>query len=171
MNTRTETEAENVVGEFLAAGNRSDVEAQLLLVTDDVRVEIPGMGVFEGKQEVKEYLEFGAGLGQETTMVDCRVRDATVVCDCMRRDDWLSAAGIPAFYFTYEFRVRRNRIASMRGAFTPHDAEIIAKTLEDWIPWAMTHYPELFAPDGAIRYSRETARGFVTAMEEWLRPK
>jgi ketosteroid isomerase-like protein len=40
MTTRPETEAENVVAEFLAAGNRSDVAAQLLLVTDDVRVEI-----------------------------------------------------------------------------------------------------------------------------------
>ena len=156
-----------LVEEFLSAGNRFDVDSQMMLLHDDIQIEVPGIGLVSGCEAARGFLSFDIGLNRQTTLVECRHSDDIVWCDAVRRDDWLTTVGIGELETTYEFRVIDGAIRSISGTFSPHSAELMGKTLEDFIPWALEAHPELFRADGGFKLNRENGERLVVAIREW----
>lgn len=156
------------VREFLASGNRYDVDSQMLLLAPDAIIQVPGVGSITGHQNLREFLEFEVGLRRQVTMIDCRFNRDHVICDCVRRDDWLTAVGITEFHTSYEVAFRDGLIGSIVNVFSSYSADLMGKTLEEFIPWTMRRYPELFREDGSFRLGREAGRGLATAAREWV---
>lgn len=163
------TEPEGVVANLAEAVNRRDVDAVMAMIAADATVTIPALSGRHGRDEVKAFFEFCAGIEVSWEVSGTFVYGDAVRCQVAQRDGWADLLGVaPLVYETMTITVHDGRIAGIEGQWSNETLQRLGAQLESFTPWAVENHPELYTEDGDFRYTREAGEGFIRAAEEWI---
>lgn len=160
---------EGVVLSLVDAVNRRDVDAVMAIVSDDARVSIPALSGRHGRDEIRAFFEFCAGIEVSWEISGLITHGERVVCQVAQHDGWADLLGIaPLVYETMELAVGDEGIIEIKGEWSKETLHRLGAQLESFTPWAIETHPELYTEDGDFRYTREAGEGFIRAAEEWV---
>jgi limonene-1,2-epoxide hydrolase len=162
----------DLVKTFQERVNQHDIEKIMTMFTEDFTLEDVGLSKFSGKQQIKNILEYHAGVNTNVQFINCKSEGNTVHCQMLLRNDKLDAMGIgevksSSCIFTF----KDNLIQSIAVEWPPDFVEYNSKFLKKFIPWLTENYPDdysrMFMPDGRFIFSLENGRDFSSLIRKW----
>lgn len=160
-----------VVGRYVEAMGRGDVDGMLDLVGEDV-VVFPSLGGgYFGRERARLVLEYRAGLRERWRVLEWRDGSGAgqVGAVIEARNDVGSRLGVRPRTEVL-FTVRGSRLAA---EFLLDDSRSLRRALRPFLAWAAEHRPRelarVWAHDRPIR-SADAARRLVALLDEWRAP-
>ena len=154
---------------FQEAYNSHDVEKELSLCEEDLRFEIVGESVTEGKEELRKLCEMGAILNDHLTLTDLKVSGDTVTCRLKEHNDWFKAGGIDAVYYeSAQFTFKNGLIKEVRSKYTQDTARSLKEFHASFGKWGSEKRSQELAelaPEGKL--TKENVSRLLTLVREW----
>gem|GEM_PF-385540 len=153
------------------AHNSHDVERALLCFTDDIRFEMVGSWIRQGKEEMREYEEWDAAVNSHFTFRDIRISGDTIFCRLTERNDWFRLAGIDAIDYTRaRITFRDGLIEGIIAEQTEESMIATQQGFQSFIQWAARErIYELVELMRGIEFvfAKENATAWLTLLQEW----
>jgi len=162
---------EDYLREYELSHNSHDTEKTLSFLAEDVRYEMVGNWIAEGRHEMRRFEEWDSATSSHIVYVDIHTNENVLMCKVIERNDWFSLLGIEAIYYdsvriTYEDGLI-SEIVSQQSA----ESMIAARTaFESFILWAARERPydlaELMRGIEFV-FSGENAGRWLKLLREW----
>jgi hypothetical protein len=167
-------DVERRVQEMVEAHNARDVETQLALFAEHARILLPDRSVIEGKEDIRQLLEWDASLQHRYEFLDLAVSGDTVLVGSGHEEsEWFTGTGIgrvehePGTTIVF----LDGLIAELR--FAPLVARDLSRTRQvvgDFARWAAEARPDLLEtlmPGNRFVYSEDAALTWLEALRVW----
>ena len=128
----------NALLDMAEANNCHDLERELSFYTDDVRFEVVGGFVKEGKEELREIFARDALLNCRLTLTDFHIQSETVITHRGKeQNDFFAAMGLDAIYY-YKIRdtFRDGLIQEVRAELSPESIQALedrGNAFHEWV--------------------------------------
>ncbi|RJQ10320.1 MAG: hypothetical protein C4551_02840 [Bacillota bacterium] len=160
------------VADYVDACNRHDVDAVLGFYTTDVRFELVGAWVRQGRDELRRLAEYDKGTNCVLSMVNPSVvASDTVEVELVDRNDWFGLVGVDQVIFpSVTFRFRGDKISEVRVVMSEDGAAALSRASSRVMAWMREKYPGELAglmPGGRRVYSAEAAAKWLRLLKEW----
>jgi hypothetical protein len=153
------------------AHNSHDVEQALLCFTDDIRFEMVGSWIRQGKEEMRDYEEWDAAVNSHFTFRDISISGDTIFCRLTERNDWFGLAGIDAIdYERARITFRDGLIEEIIAEETEESASATQQGFQSFIQWAARErIYELVELMRGIEFvfAKENAAAWLALLQEW----
>lgn len=159
------------VRDYQAACNAHDIEKLMSFYSDDIRFEIVGVWVKQGRQAVRELAEWDKATSLRMEISDVSISRDTVTFKLVERNDWWTLAGIGAVcYEPCVIAFGNGLIVEVRATMTQESLDAYARVWPSIVAWAKQHRLEELKellPDGRFIYGREPALKWLALLREW----
>ncbi|MHB1007617.1 MAG: YybH family protein [Chloroflexota bacterium] len=154
------------------AVNHHDLATIMSLYGDDVAYELVGQDLLTGKERLRAYHDYEAGIGSTVTIEGCKAEGDSIVCRMRECNQWLVAAGLPPIeYPRVEFSFDGTQIRRLVLEMTEETLHQVGEVMQAFMPWALSSHPReaesLFSAAGEFIYSRESGELALRLMKEW----
>jgi limonene-1,2-epoxide hydrolase len=162
----------DLVKTFQERVNQHDIEKIMTMFTEDFTLEDVGLSKFSGKQQIKNILEYHAGVNTNVQFINCKSEGNTVHCQMLLRNDAFDAIGIgelksSSCIFTFKDNLIQRFAAEIPSDFVEHRSKIWKK----FISWLTENHPDdysrMLMPDGSFILSLENGRDLVSLIRKW----
>ncbi len=153
------------------AYNSHDVEKIMSFYADDIKFEVVGFFVKEGKEEVRSLTEYDATVNIHMSISNIKINGDTATFTLIESNDWFRLAGVEELVYEPNRIVFRNGlITEIRAEITPESAKAASKAWQTMMQWASKEHSEALAelmPGGKFIYTAETAKKWLELLKEW----
>lgn len=163
--------ADDAVGRFLDAYNRSDVAAAMETTADDVVLE--RFDLLGSTAAVHEVLSWDSALTARLRVGPSAVFDDSVVfAPAWQTSSALQLLGLGEIeYETLVITHRAGLVTAMRfGTLQAESDRSLRQALEDFLPWAQHDYPQRLGrirPNGRFSFQARHAADWLNLLREW----
>jgi hypothetical protein len=151
--------------------NSHDVNWVTRFHAEDIRFEVVGGFVKEGREQVRELAKWDAAVNCHLTFTDLVVSGDTVTCKATERNDWFRLAGIEEVHYGLNTIIFRGvLITSIRAELSQESVRAMGDAFEAITEWASEERSQQLAelmPEGEFVHSAETAEGWLALLSEW----
>lgn len=151
--------------------NAHDIEKLMAFYTDDIKFEIVGVWVKQGKEAVRELAEWDKATNLHMSISDISVSGDTVTFKLVEANDWWKLAGMGEAHYEPTVIVFRNGLISdIRATMTQDGLDAFARIWPLIISWARQHRADELKellPGGEFVYGTDAARKWLTLLREW----
>jgi hypothetical protein len=160
---------DNQVREYQEAHNSHNIEKELSLMTEDIKYEVVGDWVLQGKEKLRILFETDAGVNSHLTFTDLKVDNNKVTCKIIERNDWLKLGGIDALHCEpCEFIFEKGLIKAIKIRRSQESLKALKKFQTSFGNWADDNRSEeLSKLKGSAVLSREDMDVFMALVRDW----
>jgi len=153
------------------AYNSHDVEKLMSFYTDDIRFEVVGFFVKEGKEDIRKLTEYDAAVNVHMSISNIKVSGDTVTFTLIESNDWFRLAGVEELiYEPNRIVFHGGLIKEIKTEITPESAKAAGEAWQAIMQWASKERSEELAdlmPGGEFIYSAESARKWLALLRQW----
>jgi len=156
---------------YEATYNAHDVENLMSFYADDIKFEIVGLWVKNGKTAVRELAEWDRATNMHMAISDIKVSGDSVTFKLVETNDWWRLVGIGEICYEPSVMIFRNGLISeIRATMTQESLDAHAKAWPSIISWAKEHRGEELKellPGGTFVYGAVAAKKWIVLLQEW----
>ncbi len=156
---------------YETAHNNHDIDQILTLVTDDIKFNLVGTSVKEGKAQMRAIEEWDAAVNGQLTFTHVKVRGNTVTCKVVEQNDLFKLYGIEEVHYeSAAFIFRDGLIGEIRAQISEESYRAIGETMQSFLEWASQERSQELAvlmPQGEPMYSVDNASQWLALVGEW----
>lgn len=156
---------------FEKAYNSHDIERIVSFFADNIRFEVVGFFVKEGKKDVRELIEYDAAVNVHMIISDIKVNRNTVTFKLAESNDWFRLAGIEELiYEPNRIVFHDGLIKEIKSEITNESAVDMRKAWESVMEWALKERSqelEELLPGGKFIYNAESTEKWLVLLKEW----
>jgi hypothetical protein len=161
----------DLLNAYQEAHNSHDIEKVLSLMTDDIKFQLVGTWVREGKEQIQWIEEWDAAVNGHLTFTDVKAKGKTVTCKVIERNDLFKLYGIEEVsYKSATFIFRDRLIEEIRVEPSQKSVKAINEMRQSFVEWASqerSQQLEALRPEGEFVYSAQNAGVWLALLEEW----
>jgi ketosteroid isomerase-like protein len=157
---------------FQYAANNHEIGKILKMFADDAKFYMVGQNPLKGKEQIRRFFEYDAGVNGELEFIDCTCEGNTVSCQMLERNERLKTAGISELLYTScLISFRKELIHKFRAIRDAETTRTLDKVWPDFRAWVaqnyQSDYSKMFTREGRFIRNRENGARSVTLLKEW----
>jgi len=157
---------------FQYAANHHEIEKILAMFTDDARFYMVGQDRLKGKEQIRRFFEYDAGVNGELEFIDCTCESDMVSCRMLERNERLKTVGVSELLYTscvFTFRKELIRgFMAIRDVETARTHDKVWPVFRAWVAQNyQSDYTKMFKPEGRFIRNHENGARSVILLKEW----
>ena len=154
------------------AVNHHEIGKILQMFADDAKFYMVGQNSLKGKEQIRRFFEYNAGVNGELEFIDFTCEGTTISCRMVERNERLKMAGVSELrYNSCVFTFRKELIRKFRATRDADTTRTLDKVWPDFRAWVaqnyQSDYSKMFTPEGRFIRNRENGARSVTLLKEW----
>ena len=154
------------------AVNHHEIGKILQMFADDAKFYMVGQNSLKGKEQIRRFFEYNAGVNGELEFIDFTCEGNTISCRMVERNERLKMAGVSELrYNSCVFTFRKELIRKFRATRDADTTRTLDKVWPDFRAWVaqnyQSDYSKMFTPEGRFIRNRENGARSVTLLKEW----
>lgn len=151
--------------------NSHQIESTLALYADNATIDYAGIGIFNGKDEIKGFLEWNRVMNIRLSLSNIGQTGDTLSCSGTENSDWLKAANLnEQSYASIKFTFTNGLISFQQVVLSPESFQAHMATshaIQEWAEKERSQQVREMMASGKFVYNATTAKTNLNFVREW----